>query len=139
MNKEIAVLMGFGQATCSLREHGRLVVFSWQQGVWQVSRKIACMVPAGSGAQELRARLPKIIYFLGECKIFVGLNVNGILYYELAKNDCSVWEVAGRPEQFLDDLWFMELLLAVRRKHNAARNVAPVSVGAYCGVKPFFD
>ncbi len=130
MNKEIAVLMGFGQMTCSLREHGRLVVFSWQQGVWQVNRKTACMVPGGLSAQELRARLSKIICFLGECKIFVGLNVSGILYYELAKNDCSVWEVAGRPEQFLDDLWFMELLLAVRRKHNATRNDGPVPGGA---------
>jgi len=56
------------------------------------------------GLAELRSRMDELLQFLGPCRIFVAKSASGAVYFELEKAGCSVWEVSGRPDEFLDSV-----------------------------------
>ncbi|BBB89807.1 MAG TPA: Fe-only nitrogenase accessory AnfO family protein [Methylomusa anaerophila] len=123
MNKEIAVMVGSDNNTCSIFEFGQIVVFGRQHGTWRINRKMPCCLGDGSNMAETRRRIAQIAGFLGECSVFVGLSVSGIPYFELEKINCLIWEIPGKPEEFLDELWHEVLL---ERSDRVRRSLAPI-------------
>lgn len=102
MSREIAVYVGPGGETASLKERGRVVVYRNRSGRWEVSREKAFSPGESMCLKDLRGAMVELVEFLGDCKIFVGLSVTGIPYYELEKHGLRVWEFQGRPEEYLD-------------------------------------
>jgi len=49
-----------------------------------------------------------LVLFLGECRIFVAEAASGALFFELEKARVHVWEIAGRPEEYLNTVWEAE-------------------------------
>ena len=45
-----------------------------------------------------------------DCRIFAARSVHGVLYFELEKAGISTWEVSGRPENFLGQVWKDEVM-----------------------------
>ncbi len=108
MKREIGVLLGVDGRTAALDGECRLCVFQKSMGQWRELRSLAVTIDAGLGLKGLRHSIRSLVDFLQDCRIFVGLSVTGVLYYELEKLGCSVWEMSGVAAEFLDEVMTKE-------------------------------
>lgn len=108
MTKEIATILGADGFNTTLSEPGRVVVFRRAQGSWEVAREMEFVIDRSSGLRGVRQKMGELLEFLGPCRIFVTGSASGALYYELEKAGCNVWEIAGRPADYLDEVWAEE-------------------------------
>ncbi|MBF7082953.1 nitrogenase [Desulfallas sp. Bu1-1] len=102
MAVDIAVYVGENGETASLKDRGKIVVFRKMQNKWNVLREREFNPSASQGMKELRRMMEEVMDFLAECKIFVGLSVTGIPFFELERSRRVVWEMQGKPGDFLD-------------------------------------
>jgi len=100
--QDIAVCIGASGATSSLYDASAIVIYHKKQGTWHLDSKKKISLNKEAGLAGLRLQMADIIMFLGECKIFVGMAVVGVPYFELEKMQCSIWEFEGAPLPFLD-------------------------------------
>jgi hypothetical protein len=91
-----------GETVSPLYYNGKIVIYGKERERWKVLKEQRVEPEKNTGIKGLRLKMAEVINFLGDCKIFVGLSVVGIPYFELEKHKCSVWEFAGKPEGFLD-------------------------------------
>jgi Fe-only nitrogenase accessory protein AnfO len=101
---EVAVCINDNGVTSSLDEANAIVIYQKVQGSWKVIKEQKFSLDKEAGLVGLRRQMAEIILFLGQCKIFVGCAVVGVPYFELEKNQCSIWEFEGKqkPLSFLD-------------------------------------
>lgn len=123
MVKEIAVYLDVEGASASLNEPGIITIFRRANGTWEIDRTREFSIGTARGMRELRLGMSDMLQFLAGCKIFVARSATGVPYFELEKAGCSVWEIAGRPEEFLDQVWQDEEL-----ERSAAQLKAPDAV-----------
>ncbi|MFA5222551.1 MAG: Fe-only nitrogenase accessory AnfO family protein [Methanoregula sp.] len=102
---EIAVITGNDGTTIPLSEPGTVVVFRRIQGTWQNQRMLPFSLEQESSLSGLRHKMAELIGFLGDCRTVVAQSASGAVFFELEKARCSVWEIAGLPEEFLDSVW----------------------------------
>jgi len=105
MTEEIAVVLGNDGTTGKLGESGTLAVYSRSAGTWSRVRGMLVVLDPSQGLKGLRAAAAGITAFLGDCRIVVTRSASGALYFELEKAGCSLWEITGKPEEFLDSVW----------------------------------
>lgn len=117
MQKEIAVLLSFGNRTSTFAEYGRLVVYKKVNGEWQAQRSMAYVPQSESNLELLQKCLKKMTRFLEDCKIIVGRTIAGVPYDELKKAGCSVWERDGCPYEFLEKIRTEELSRFYAKEH----------------------
>lgn len=108
MAKEIAVFLGPGGACAALDEPGRVAVFRRAQGSWQVNRETELSLCEAKGMGELRAKMAGMLRLMDGCRVFVARSASGVPFFELEKAGCSVWEHAGKPADFLEQVWERE-------------------------------
>ena len=104
MSLQIGMLVGKDGMTASLEGECRLSIVQKNIGQWREVRSITIAINNAQGVKGLRQSIRAMIDFLGDCRIFVGRAVTGILYYELEKAKCSVWEMSGQPADFIDEV-----------------------------------
>jgi len=102
MAKDIAVFVGENGKTASLYEKGQISVYQRKMGKWSIQREKEFSLDKSLGMKDLREKMADALDFLKDCKIFVGLSVTGVPYFELEKSLFSVWEFEGKPMEFLD-------------------------------------
>lgn len=102
---EIAVLLGSDGRTVPLSEPGTLVVFRRERKGWLWNREQPVALDPAAGLAGLRRTVAAMTGFLGTCRALVAKSASGALFFELEKARCSVWEIAGAPEEFLDQVW----------------------------------
>lgn len=102
MAKAIAVFVGDHGETADLQQPGKIVIYQKHQGEWLKLREKEFTLGEARGARELRGRIAELINFLADCKIITALSVTGLPYFELEKTGCCVWEITGKPLDFLD-------------------------------------
>lgn len=102
MAKQVAVYVDKSGQTASLYEPGQIILYQKRQGQWTIIREKTFTLEQNLSLRELRQKMAEAIIFLEQCKVFVGLSIVGVPYFELEKAGCSVWEFAGRPLEFLD-------------------------------------
>jgi len=102
MAKAIAVFVGDQGETAELQQPGKVVIYQKHQGEWRALREKKFTLGEARGAGELRGAIAQLVNFLGECKIFTAFSVSGLPYFELEKAGCCVWEITGKPLDFLD-------------------------------------
>lgn len=102
MAKDIAVFVGEKGETASLYEKGQITVYQKRLGKWSRQREKEFYLDKCMGMKNLREKMAEALDFLADCKIFVGLSVTGVPYFELEKSLFSVWEFEGKPMEFLD-------------------------------------
>lgn len=105
---EIATILGNDGRSSTLTRSGTVVVFRRNQGEWRPDREMPFTTTDTDSLADLRRKMADILCFLGECKLFVANSVTGALYYELMKAGCSVYEVLGKPDDFLEDVLLEE-------------------------------
>lgn len=102
MPVNIAVYVDGNGETASLYDKGKIVVYRKKRGGWSVLREKDFILDKSPGIKELRKKMAEALEFLNGCRVFVGLSITGVPYYELEKSGFSVWEFEGRPLEFLD-------------------------------------
>ncbi|MTI80362.1 MAG: nitrogenase [Firmicutes bacterium] len=102
MSRDIAVYVNETGVTSSLYENGKVVVYKKIQGKWKVLREKEFITNESLTIKDLRIKMKDVLEFLNECKVFVGLSVTGVPYFELEKADYSIWEFEGNPVSFLN-------------------------------------
>lgn len=126
MPENIAVYLDESGRTASLEKTGKVVVYACRRGRWRAVRE-QNFSPGGcaGGLAELRRQMHQVLDFLGECRIFAALAVGGVAYFELEKAGLSVWEVAGRPADFLDYIWEEEAKMRLKNAGRAEDSTPP--------------
>lgn len=102
---EIAVMCGSDGKTAPAYGPGTVVVYRRERGQWLGNRKLSFMVDESGGLTGLRRTMVTLDEFLGTCRTFVARSTGGAVFFELEKAHCSVWEIPGSPDEFLDFVW----------------------------------
>jgi len=102
MGFDIAVYVNENGETTAINAPGKLVVYRKRQGSWKACREKRFNPVSTEGMAGLRRMMDEVAAVMGSCKIFVGHTVTGIPYFELEKSNCTVWEMRGKPADFLD-------------------------------------
>lgn len=113
---EIGTIIGSDGRSSSLTTSGTIVVYRRYQGVWNREREMPFLTFETDTLAGLRDKMKEVLSFLGDCRIFAADNATGALYFELMKAGCSIFEVSGTPEEFLEDI------LAEEEKEQAAQD-----------------
>jgi Fe-only nitrogenase accessory protein AnfO len=108
MPHDIAVFLDKEGKTTCLTEQGRITVFTRKQGKWNLSREKEFTLQDVQGMTDFRVKMEELLEFLAECKILVGLKINGIPSVLLDKAKCKIWEYEGEPLEFLDTILKLE-------------------------------
>jgi Fe-only nitrogenase accessory protein AnfO len=119
---EIATVIGSDGRSSSLTRPGTVVVYRRTRGIWNKDREMSFITDEEDNLSDIRRKMQELISFLGECKIFVTKTATGALYFDLMKAGCSVFEVSGTPDEFLDDVLFEEEKEQANK--SAQKNVA---------------
>jgi len=123
MSLQIGMLVGKDGMTASLEGECRLSIVQKNIGQWREVRSITIAIDTAQGLKGLRHSVRAIIDFLGDCRIFVGRSVTGILYYELEKAKCSVWEMSGQSVDFIDEVLLQE---EENQRQSSVEQIEPV-------------
>ncbi|WP_424358936.1 Fe-only nitrogenase accessory AnfO family protein [Methanocella sp. MCL-LM] len=123
MVKEVAVFLDAEGTSASLSDPGKVVVYRRANGSWEIDREKQFSIGHARGMRELRLGMSDMLQFLAGCKIIVTRSATGVPYFELEKGGCSVWEITGRPEEFLDQVWQDE-----ERENLAVEPEAPAAI-----------
>lgn len=133
MPKDIAVYVNESGETVSFYEQGIVKIYERKQGQWNLSREKEFSLGNSFTMKDLRAKMKDVMEFIGQCKIFVGLSITGVPYFELEKAKCSVWEYEGKPVDFLD--YVLENEEAEEKEsmeQKNAANIGPVETFPGC-------
>ncbi|HEY3420191.1 MAG TPA: Fe-only nitrogenase accessory AnfO family protein [Methanomassiliicoccales archaeon] len=101
---EVAAIVEDG-ATIPLNRPGTVVVYRRDKGVWVKDREMDFKVDPTKGLGEMRSKVGELLKFMEPCKIFVARSASGALFYELEKAQFNVWEIPGKPDTFLEQVW----------------------------------
>jgi hypothetical protein len=118
---EIAALVGSDGRTVPLNEPGTLVVFRRDRRQWVRERETAFALDPVKGLPGLRSTVVTLAGFLGSCKTVVTKSASGAMFFELEKARCSVWEIPGSPDEFLEEVW---------RDEKEEQDTEPLPAGA---------
>ena len=113
---EIAAITGTDGRTIPLGDAGTAVVFRRTGDSWQNDRTLEFSPGEDCSLAGLRRNMAELVAFLKDCRTVVVQSAGGALFYELEKARCSVWEIAGSPQEFLDCVW---------REENAEHEQSP--------------
>ncbi len=109
MDQNIAACINDNGMTSSFYEASAVIIYEKKEGIWQVVKEKKISLDQQAGLAGLRRQMAEIILFLEQCKIIIGLSVVGVPYFELEKQQCSIWEFDGNPLSFLDYVLDKEL------------------------------
>jgi Fe-only nitrogenase accessory protein AnfO len=104
-NAEIAVMTGSDGTTVPINGPGSVIVFRRERGQWRTDRSLPFSLGEGGGLMGLRRQMAALTEFLGGCRTFVAQSAGGAAFFELEKARCTVFELPGRPDEFLDAVW----------------------------------
>lgn len=99
---EIAVFQDISGKTQSFLKPGIIKVYSRNLGKWEVTKEIIFRIDNIGGLKAIRENIINMTEFLGECKVFVGLDIKGMVYNVLDGMGFNTWELEGEPLGFLE-------------------------------------
>jgi Fe-only nitrogenase accessory protein AnfO len=104
--KAIAIFLNSEGLTSSPSEEGTIRVYSQNLNTnsWEVTKEFGFSLVKSTSIAELRRAILNMIQRIGDCRIFAAKEVAGQLYSVLEANRFSIYEVEGKPEQFLDSI-----------------------------------
>jgi Fe-only nitrogenase accessory protein AnfO len=105
MIPEIAAMLDQEGCTTTLTGPGEVVIYSKDLSSWEPVRRMPFALDTSQGLVQLRQKMSELTAFLGDCRIFVAKAASGAIFFELEKARCGVWEISGRPEEFLEQVW----------------------------------
>lgn len=126
MAREIAVHTSRKGETIPITESGTIVVYRKTMGLWGVERQLPFQLVQDKGLREMRAQMAAVLEFLGSCQILAASAISGVPYYELERGGISVWEVDGRPVEFLEQILAADEAEQEEKQRPVVQPVIPI-------------
>ncbi len=101
MSLAIAACIDKNGETTTLMEPCNITVYSKEAGRWTLTKEMDFEIDVNNGLKGVRDRLAALADSMGDCKIFVGKSVTGAAYTVLESKGFNIWEIEGKPEEFL--------------------------------------
>lgn len=101
---EIAVLIDPEGKTSGFENNGNLCIYSKENDIWVKTRFMEHDLQNITNGDMLRERIRGICDWLKDCKLIVVKRIRGIHYLAFEERQVSMLEIAGKPEEFLDDI-----------------------------------
>lgn len=95
---------------CSFQDSVKVVIYEKQE-TWKKGEEFEINIGQLNSMNLLRKYFSNIVENLNDCKIVVVKKAQGIPYGIFYESDYSIWELEGRPEDFLD------LIIECEKKH----------------------
>lgn len=102
MKKKIAVFVNEFGETAAVSETGIVKVYEKDDGKWVEVKQIPLNIDSPADLTKMRENILNVSDEIGNCKVFVGRSVSGLLYTIFEKKGINLWEMDGKPEDFLD-------------------------------------
>lgn len=101
----IAVLVDNDGSVLPFANKGKIMIYDKQKDGWKIVKDILYDLEQEKGLAHMRNKISKLVTLIGyNSKVFIATKVIGIPYFEFEKQGFSVWEIEGRPEDFLDEV-----------------------------------
>ena len=106
---EIAVFLDEKNEISSFTEAKCVKIFDWQKDSWKAKKEILVeRASSGKGIKEIREEYMNLVNQMDDCKIVIVTKAFGIPYSVFYAEDFSVWELEGKPLNFLDEIIIKE-------------------------------
>lgn len=102
MIDKVAVFVNSNGLTASLSDGRNIRVYKKESDEWSLHKDFPFSVDSESGVKEIRSMLEEMTSMLGDCRIFVGMEISGLAYRILDASGFCICEIDGFPEDFLD-------------------------------------
>lgn len=123
MNIEIAVLLNVDGQTSSFNEEGIIKIFSKKDNKWEIIKEYKFTINEHQNLRDIRQIINNMVNNLGECKVFVAEEVMGLGYTILEMAGFNIWEMEGKPEEFLDYILEKEKAAKLMKSSSKDENV----------------
>lgn len=105
----IAVLVDDNGEVMPFANEGKIAIYEKQDSSWNIIKEIDYKLEQEKGLVHMRSKIAQLIQALSQTsKVFIATKVTGVAYFELEKQGFSVWEIEGKPEEFLDEILLEE-------------------------------
>lgn len=105
MEKKIACFLDEHGETSILDREGVVKVYERRKGEgWFSQREFPFNLDKTLGLTVMRGRLTEMAKALEDCSVFVAEEISGLVYNILDILGFSLWEMKGKPENFLEDI-----------------------------------
>ena len=126
---KVAVLLNESGKTISSNEDGIVRVYSREgEEEWKLINELTYGINEISSPGIIRKKIIELVENLDDCKVFVALEVKGILFTYLDGSKFNIWKVSGAPEEFLDYIKEKEEE-AVKTAKELAKIIEPKDLG----------
>lgn len=126
VNKKIGVYLNKDGDTISINESGIIRVYYKENGQWGISKVVELDMSTVTGMQALREKFKELALSLEDCRVIVGRNITGIPYNVLDSLGFNLWEIEGKPEQFLEYVLEKEVLEEQEKNEEVVEITAPI-------------
>ncbi|MDK2867518.1 MAG: hypothetical protein PWP38_1833 [Clostridiales bacterium] len=106
---QIAVLMNEQEQTSTFGESGKLVVFEYLGDHWDSIREIDYDITETEGMNDMREQLRALGEAITPCRNLVAAKLNGLAYTTYEVMGFQLWEIAGKPDLFLNQIREQEI------------------------------
>ena len=119
---EIAVLFNDEMRTSTFTEAGIIKVYEKNHGTWLNKRSIPYEVSLIPNLKEIRLIFRDLLVTLGQCKIIVVKEIQGLPYNILDSSGFNIWEIDSTGTDFLDYVLENEML---QKQADTSINMEP--------------
>jgi Fe-only nitrogenase accessory protein AnfO len=126
MNKKIGVYLNKDGETIAINESGVIRVYCKEEGQWGISKVVELDMSTVNGMQALRVKFKELASSLEDCRVIVGRNITGIPYTVLDSMGFNLWEIEGKPEEFLEYVLEKELIEEQEKNEEVEEITAPI-------------
>lgn len=119
MSGKIAVYLKETEETGSLNEAGIVKVYLKVNEEWKIVKEIEIHIDQSMSLQGIRSKIQELVEALDECKVLVASKITGVSYTVLDSNGFNLWEMEGKPEEFLN------YVLEMENQDEAIKEIAP--------------
>ncbi|MDP4177339.1 MAG: Fe-only nitrogenase accessory protein AnfO [Bacillota bacterium] len=102
MGKQIAVFVGVDGETALINNTDKINVYEKINEKWIIKKQIPFCIIQSEKSISIRENFIKIVDELEACRLLVGKQVSGLVYNVFDKSGFNIWEIEGKPEEFLD-------------------------------------
>jgi Fe-only nitrogenase accessory protein AnfO len=97
---KIAAILDEQDYTSTFMQPGKVIVYEKEKNSWTQFHQIEFKQVVG--ISQLREKIEEIVKLLEDCSVFVAKQATGIPYTVLDRAGFNVWELEGKPSEFLD-------------------------------------
>lgn len=109
--KSISIFLNSEGLPSSPSEEGtiRVYVQNPDMNSWEIKEEFEFSLLKSTTISEIRKTILNMIQKIGDCRVFAARVVTGQLYSVLEINQFNIYEVEGKPEQFLSSILASEI------------------------------